>query len=132
MRKSKRKKKPVCGRESILVRYYLLSTFNCLILTFFILSLCVCDSKKINVCEMEKSCTCVKKKCKQLSMVEGQLVINIFFNVFFLDFLDVMKVIFFSWYKLLLSLVWFLFSLYIYIYIYIYGTIYNIKKVGLL
>jgi hypothetical protein len=56
----------------------------------------VCDSKKISVREMEKGCTCVKKKYKQLSMVEGQLVINIFFNVFFLDFLDVMKVIFFS------------------------------------
>jgi hypothetical protein len=86
----------MCGGESLLVPYYLLGPFNSLILSFLILSLCVYDLKKISVCEMEKGCTCVKKKYKQLIMVEGQLVINIFLNVFFLDFLDVMKTILFS------------------------------------
>jgi hypothetical protein len=36
----------------------------------------VCDFKKINLCEVEKGCTCVKKKYKQWIMVEGQLVIS--------------------------------------------------------
>jgi hypothetical protein len=69
----------MCGRESLLVPYYFLGSLNFLIFSFLILSLCVCDSKKIKVCEVEKGSICVKKKYKQLFMVEGQLVINIFF-----------------------------------------------------
>jgi hypothetical protein len=36
---------------------------------------CVCDSKKISVCEVEEGCTFVKKKFKQWIIVENQLMI---------------------------------------------------------
>jgi hypothetical protein len=96
VRKSKRIRKLMCGRESLLVPYYLLGSFDSLIPSFFIYHY-VCMILKNLVCvKWKKYCICMRKKYKQLVMVEGQLVINIFFNVFFLDFLDVMKIIFFQ------------------------------------
>jgi hypothetical protein len=65
----------MCGRESLLIPYYLLGSFHYLIL-FLILSLCVCDFKNINVCDVEESCTCIKEKYEQWIMVDGQLVVS--------------------------------------------------------
>jgi len=54
VRKFKRIRKLMCGRESLLVLYYLLGSFNSLILSFFILSLCVCEVEKtLYFCEKE-------------------------------------------------------------------------------
>jgi hypothetical protein len=47
----------MCGGISLMISYYLMGSLSCS------LSLYVCESKKISVCELgEESCTCVKKK----------------------------------------------------------------------
>jgi hypothetical protein len=56
VKKFRKIKKFMCGKESFLVFYFFLVTLHSLILSFFILSLCVCDSKKINLCEEKEGC----------------------------------------------------------------------------